>query len=54
MDVHLDTAAVKAVEAILRRGNNAIIRKKGEKVVVLEEKRKTVYDPCRMGGREEQ
>lgn len=54
MEIQLDSRAVRAVEAILRRGNNAIVRRKGEQVIVLEEKRKTVYDPCRMGGREEQ
>ena len=45
MSIHIDEAAVKAVEAILSRGNNAIIRRKGDGVVVIEEKRKTVYDP---------
>ena len=45
MTVKLSEAAIKAVEEILRRGNNAVIRRKGEDVVICEEKRKTVYEP---------
>ena len=45
MVVKLDDSAKAAVEAILKRGNDAIIRRKGDRVIVLEEKRKTVYDP---------
>lgn len=45
MNVKLDDSAKAAVEAILKRGNDAIIRRKGDGVIVLEEKRKTVYDP---------
>ncbi len=45
MSVKLDDGAKMAVEAILKRGNDAIIRRKGNNVVVLEEKRKTVYNP---------
>jgi hypothetical protein len=43
--VKIDGNAVAAIEAILKRGNNAIIRRKGDGVVVMEEKRKTVYEP---------
>ena len=45
MNVKLDDNAKAAIEAILKRGNDAIIRRKGLGVIVLEEKRKTVYDP---------
>lgn len=45
MAVQLDDAARAAIIKILNRGNNAIVRRKGDVVVVLEEKRKTVYDP---------
>lgn len=45
MSVKLDDGAKMAVEAILKRGNDVIIRRKGNNVVVLEEKRKTVYNP---------
>lgn len=45
MGVQLDDAARAAILKILNRGNNAIVRRKGNTVVVLEEKRKTVYEP---------
>ena len=45
MSVKLDDNAIAAVKAIIKRGNDAIIRRKGNGVIVLEEKRKTVYDP---------
>ena len=45
MGVKLDDNAKAAVEAILKRGNDAIVRRKGNGVIILEEKRKTVYDP---------
>lgn len=43
--VKVDGNAVAAIEAVLKRGNNAIVRRKGDGVVVMEEKRKTVYEP---------
>lgn len=43
--VKVDSNAIAAIEAILKRGNNAIVRRKGDGVVVMEEKRKTVYEP---------
>lgn len=46
MLVKVDGNAVAAIEAILKRGNNAIVRRKGNGVVVMEEKRKTVYEPA--------
>lgn len=45
MGIQLDDAARAAILKILNRGNNAIVRRKGQSVVVLEEKRKTVYEP---------
>ena len=45
MGVQLDDAARAAILKILNRGNNAIVRRKGNSVVILEEKRKTVYEP---------
>lgn len=45
MDVKVDEKVRAAVEAILKRGNDAVIRRKGNTVVVMEEKRKIVYDP---------
>ena len=43
--VKVDGNAVAAIELILKRCNNAIVRRKGDGVVVMEEKRKTVYEP---------
>lgn len=45
MIVKVDENAREAIEAILKRGNNAIVRRKGDSVIVMEEKRKTVYNP---------
>ena len=49
MAVKIDDNVKTAVETILRRGNDAVIRKKGDGVVVLEEKRKIVYSPSPKG-----
>lgn len=35
--------AIKAIEAILKRGNDAVIRRKGDGYIVLEEKKTIVY-----------
>lgn len=45
MAVKLDDQVKAAIEAILKRGNDAVVRKKGDSVIVLEEKRKIVYSP---------
>lgn len=45
MAVQLDEAARAAILKILERGNNAIVRRKGNGVVILEEKRKIIYEP---------
>ena len=45
MIVKVDENAREAIEAILKRGNNAIVRRKGDSVIFMEEKRKTVYNP---------
>ena len=45
MIVKVDENAREAIEAILKRGNNAIVRRKGDSIIVLEEKRKIVYSP---------
>lgn len=53
MAVIIDDNVKAAIEAVLKRGNDAIIRRKGNTVIVLEEKRKIVYSPSsnRGGGR---
>ncbi|MDO4418265.1 MAG: hypothetical protein Q4C02_08325 [Eubacteriales bacterium] len=45
MDIKIDEKVMAAVEAILKRGNDAVIRRKGDSVIVLEEKRKIIYSP---------
>ena len=45
MIIKLDDKVKEAVEAILKRGNDAVVRRKGDNVIVMEEKRKTVYNP---------
>ena len=51
MAVIIDDNVKTAIEAILKRGNDAIIRRKGSSIIVLEEKRKIVYDPSSDRGR---
>lgn len=43
MLVKLDNEAVEAIEAILKRGNNAIVRRAKDGVVILEQTVKTTY-----------
>ena len=44
-DIKIDNEVKKAVEDILQRGNDAVIRRKGDSVIVLEEKRRIIYNP---------
>lgn len=39
----IDNEAIQAIEAILKRGNNAEVRKKGDGVIVLEVQKKIKY-----------
>lgn len=39
----MDDKAIKAIEEILKRGNNAEIRKKGDGCIVLEVKKEIKY-----------
>ena len=39
----MDEKIIQAVEAILQRGNDAVIRKKGDGVIVLEDKKTSRY-----------
>ena len=43
MTVKLDEAAKTAIEAILKRGNDALVYRSKDGVVVSEQSRKTVY-----------
>lgn len=39
----IDKEMVQAIEAILKRGNNAEVRRKGDSVVILEVQKKIKY-----------
>lgn len=39
----IDNEIIQAIEAILKRGNNAEVRRKGDGVVVLEVQKKIKY-----------
>lgn len=39
----MDEKAIQVIEAILQRGNDAVIRRKGGGVIVLEEKKTIKY-----------
>ncbi len=41
----LDAGTIAAIEAILKRGNNAEVRRKGGGCVVLEVQKKILYAP---------
>ena len=43
--MHLDDHSIAAIEAIIKRGNNAEVRKKGEGFIVLEVTKKIKYSP---------
>lgn len=44
MVVKLDEKATVIIEAILKRGNDAVVRRKGQGFIILEENRKVNYD----------
>lgn len=54
MIVKFDDKALKAISDILRRGNDAVIRKRKDGFIILEEQKKILYDPCGMGRKEGQ
>lgn len=39
----IDNEVIQAIEAILKRGNNAEVRRKGDGVIVLEVQKKSKY-----------
>ena len=50
----MDDKTIQAVEAIIKRGNDAEIRRKGDGYVVLEVKKTIKYDSCVIGRRKGQ
>lgn len=45
----IDSNVVKTINQILDNGNDAVIRRKGSGIVVMEESRKTKYDATAIG-----
>ena len=50
----MDEKTIKAIETIIRRGNDAKIRRKGKGYVVVEVKEKIEYSPPPIGAGEGQ
>ena len=48
----MDKQTIQAIEAILRRGNDAEVRKKGDSVIVLEVKKTIKHSMQRIGAAE--
>jgi len=47
--VKIDARALEIIEQILREGNDVIIRRKRDGVVILEDRKKIKYDTCEIG-----
>lgn len=50
----IDSVAAEVIEAILRRGNDAVVRRKKDGFVILEESKKIQYDANPIGGKQGQ
>lgn len=49
MNVRIDESASKVIEAILKRGNDAVIRRKKDGIVIFEESKKIQYEAHEIG-----
>lgn len=54
MSVKIDNVATEVIEAILRRGNDAVVRRKKDGYIILEESKKIQYDACLIGDKQGQ
>jgi len=52
LTVKINRSAVEAIESILKRGNDAIVCRRKDTVVVYEESRKIAYRPDSIGSQE--
>ena len=52
MIVKIDDEAINAITSILHRGNDAVVKKKGCSVIVLEEVKKIRYNTGPIGDQE--
>lgn len=43
MNVKLDAKAAETIERILKRGNDAVVRRRKDAVIILEEQRQIIY-----------
>ena len=51
MNVEVYESAIKTVEAILKRGNDAVIRRRKDGFIILEEQKAIKYDASLIGGK---
>ncbi len=54
MIVKLDSVATEVIEAILMRGNDAVVRRRKDGFIILEESKKIQYDASPIGGKQGQ
>ena len=46
MEIKINPAALQTIEMIVNKGSSAIVRKKGNDIIIQEETRKTKYNPA--------
>ena len=54
MKVEINDEAISVIQTILRRGNDVIIRRKKDGIVIMEESKKIQYDASLIGGKQGQ
>ena len=54
MKVEINSDAIIIIQDILRRGNDVLIRRKKDGIVILEETKKIQYDASLIGGKQGQ
>ncbi len=54
MKVEINEDAILVIQAILKRGNDVLIRRKKDGIVILEESKKIQYDASLIGGKQGQ
>ena len=54
MKVEINEEAILVIQAILKRGNDVLIRRKKDGIVILEESKKIQYDASLIGGEQGQ
>ena len=54
MKVEINNDAIMVMQAILNRGNDVLIRRKKDGIVIMEESKKIQYDASLIGGKKGQ